>query len=365
MKIAFISSGSSVHVKKLANGLVEKGHDITLFTLPDHQKMLCELDQKVKVRLLPVSGKIGYYLNAPYLKYCLKQGGFDLVNCHYVSGYGTLARLARAKPLVTAVFGSDVYIYPYQSKANMRRVIKNLDAATLITSTSHVMAEEVRKFYGRHREILVTPFGVDTKVFKPNRHYTKTSSSKFTFGIVKKLEDIYGIDILIKAFSELLIEVGPVERGNIILSIYGSGSKEHKYREMVASLGLSENVAFNGFIRNAEVPKAFYSMDVACFPSLSESFGVAAVEAMACGVPVITSDASGFLEVVEPGVTGFIVPKNDVGALSKMMLEVYRTDRKVLARLGENGHRRVAEYYDFYDNLDTYEMALRSAIEVD
>jgi glycosyltransferase involved in cell wall biosynthesis len=363
VKIAFVSSGNSVHVKKLANGLVEKGHEITLFTLPNHNKLIKGFDNRVRIKFLPIGGKIGYYLNAPFLNRYIKNEKFDLLNSHNISGYGTLARLANIKPLVSAVFGSDVYIYPYKSKSNMKRVIKNLDAAQVITSTSNVMADAVRKFYKRERDILVTPFGVNLDVFKPNLEYDKEDST-FTFGIVKKLEEVYGIEILIKAFSRLINNLSGIGKVKVRLMIYGFGSKEEYYKRLTDELRISRDVTFNGFIANTEVPKAFYKMDVACFPSLSESFGVAAIEAMACGVPVITSDASGFTEVVDQNVTGFIIPKNDIDALADKMLETYMMDKKTLELMGENGYKRVSELYDFEKNLETYIKALETAIEV-
>jgi glycosyltransferase involved in cell wall biosynthesis len=363
VKIAFVSSGNSVHVKKLANGLVEKGHEITLFTLPNHNKLTKGFDYRVNIKFLPIGGKLGYYLNAPFLNKYIRNEKFDLINSHYISGYGTLARLVNIKPLVSAVFGSDVYIYPYKSKSNMKRVINNLDAAQVITSTSNVMADEVRKFYIREREIVVTPFGVNMDVFKPDLETAKDNSI-FTFGIVKKLEEVYGIEILIRAFSRLITNLGGIGNDNVHLMIFGFGSKEEYYKRLCDELGISQNVTFNGYIVNTEVPKAFYKMDVACFPSLSESFGVAAVEAMACGVPVITSDASGFTEVIEQNVTGFIIPKNDIDALADKMLEVYMIDKDILKQMGMNGYRRVEELYNFEKNLETYIKALETAIEV-
>ena len=102
MKIAMISSGSSIHVKKIANALVERGYEITLFTLPNHDKLLDDFDKRVKVVKLPIKGKPGYILNAPYIKRYLKSHSYDIVNSHYASGYGTLARLSGKHPIVLA-----------------------------------------------------------------------------------------------------------------------------------------------------------------------------------------------------------------------------------------------------------------------
>ena len=183
MKIAFISSGNSIHVKKIANALSKKGHAITLYTLKNHDKLLGDFDSSVRIVKLPISGKKGYYLNAFKLKKMIKKEKFDLINAHYATGYGTLARLVNTHPYVLAVFGSDVYEYPYKSKMAMKQVKKNLDAADVLTSTSNVMKKEVLKFYKSNKEIYVTPFGVDLKKFHKNEIEEK---DYFEFGIVKK-----------------------------------------------------------------------------------------------------------------------------------------------------------------------------------
>lgn len=319
MKIAFISSGNSIHVKKIANWLVKKNYNITLYTLPNHNKLLEDFDKKVKIVKLPFAGKKGYYLNVPFLRKELKKENYDLINCHYASGCGTMARLTGIHPISLAVFGADVYDYPYKSKLNMKRVIKNLDNADVITSTSYVMVEKIHEYYNKPKNIYVTPFGVDLNKFYPQE---VEKEDYFEFGIVKKIEHKYGIDILLKAYKAFRDEI-PESKTKLV--IYGRGSAAEEYKALTSDLGLEESVEFRGFIQNELVPKALSHMDVACFPSRldSESFGVAAVEAMACGTPVIASDASGFTEVIEDGKTGIIVPKEDVNAFKEAMKKVY------------------------------------------
>ena len=322
MKIAMISSGNSIHVKKLANALTERGHLITLYTLPNHDKLLSDLDERIIVKKLPVKGKLGYYLNSYFIKRDLAKNPADLVNAHYASGYGTLARRVNFHPLALAVFGADVYEYPFSSKANMRTVLKNLDCADVITSTSHVMADKVRELYPRDRKIFITPFGVDLDVFHP---VITEKEPGFEIGIVKKIEKKYGIEYLLGAFKELRDHYG-IKDARLV--IYGRGSALEEYKQMAAGLG--DAVEFKGFIRNELVPEALSHMDVACFPSVedSESFGVAAVEAMACGVPVVASDASGFTEVIEDGVTGFLVPRKNEKALAESIYKICQMSPK-------------------------------------
>lgn len=360
MKIAMISSGSSIHVKKIANYLAEYGEEITLFTLPNHDKLLSHFDKRIKIVILPIKGKLGYFLNAFYIRRYLKKNPVDLINSHYASGYGTLARLTGKHPLALAVFGSDVYEYPFQSKMNMRGVIKNLDFADVITSTSNVMVDKVREFYHRNKPIYVTPFGVDITRF----HYIEVEKTDcFQIGIVKKIEKIYGIEYLLNAFNIFRENFGI---RNSRLVIYGRGSALDEYKELSKQLGLEKSALFKGFIQNEFVPDALAALDVACFPSIAdESFGVAAVEAMACGVPVVVSDAAGFTEVVEDGVTGFIVPKRDEVALAHALYKIYKMSPEKRKSMGAAGVDRVKRLYNFEENMQTYMDAIRKAVEED
>ena len=357
MRIAMISSGSSIHVKKIANALVERGHEITLYTLPNHDKLLGDFDKRIRVVKLPIKGKLGYFLNAPFLRNALKKNPPDLINSHYASGYGTLARLVKRHPLALAVFGSDVFDYPFRSRWNMRTIIRNLDFADVITSTSKVMADKIRVFYKRDREIFITPFGVDLDRFHPIPN--EGNHERFEIGIIKKIEKIYGFEVLFRSLK-CLIDDENVK--NIHLSIYGRGSQTEYFSSVVAQMGLNDYVSFCGFIPNEDVPKVLSELDATCFPSIvDESFGVAAVEAMACGVPVVASDALGFTEVIEDGVTGFLVPKNDDKALAEALYKVYKMDGDARARMGQAGLTRAGKLYDARLTMGIYENAIQIA----
>lgn len=231
MKIGMISSGSSIHVKKIANALIERGYEITLYTLPNHKKLLSDFDHRVKVVKLPIKGKIGYFLNAYFIRRHLKKNPADLINTHYASGYGTLARLVGWRPTALAVFGADVYDFPFGSTFNMKTVIKNLDFSDVITSTSHVMADKVREFYHRDRPIYVTPFGVDLNRFHPMQ---VEKDDCFEIGIVKKIEKKYGVDILIKAFT-IFLDRNKYPKARLM--IYGEGNAMNELMELVKTLG--------------------------------------------------------------------------------------------------------------------------------
>ena len=111
-----------------------------------------------------------------------------------------------------------------------------------------------------------------------------------------------------------------------------------------------------------EIPKAICGMDVCCLPSILESFGVAAVEAMACSVPVIASDVDGFLETMEDGVTGFIIPKANSDAIAEKLFLLYKNE-ELRRQMGEAGRQRVHRLYDFSENVKEMEGAYALAIK--
>jgi L-malate glycosyltransferase len=359
MKIAFVSSGQSIHVKKIANELVKYGHELHLYTLPNHTSMISEFDSRIKIIFLRFSGKLGYYLNSFELKKLIEKENYDVINAHYASGYGTMLRNAKVGPSMLSVFGSDVYVYPFKSNFNMKTMVKNLDYADVLSSTSKVMEEKLKSFYRNNRKIHITNFGVDVNNFQKVEQI-RDSNNEFIFGVIKKIEEIYGYIYLFNAFKMLIESVKKCEK-KVKLKIYGRGSKREEYEKYCREIGLSDYVEFCGFVPNEKIPQVLSELDAVCLPSISESFGVAAIEAMACEVPVISSDAEGFTEVIEEGETGFIVPKKNEKALFDKMLYMYNMPNENRIQMGLNGRKRVLKYYNFNENIIDYIKVLEMA----
>lgn len=350
MKILFLAGAESIHTVRWVNALSERGHEVVLISKKDHKAYPNTVSKAVKIVYLPFGGLKGYYLNAVYLRKIFQKDTFDIVNVHYASGYGTLARIAKLPNVILNVWGSDVYDFPYENKLKEKILRKNLDYAVQIASTSYSMAKQTEKFLKKKRDIIITPFGVDIQKFKPNNK--KNSSNKFVFGIVKTLMPKYGIDIVIEAFSKFLVKLEGVNDQEIKLNIYGTGELLEDLRILVKKKGIEKQVYFGGYIPNNEVPHVLKQMDVFLLGSTLESFGVAAVEAMACGLPVIATQVSGFKEVIEDKKTGFLVAVNDSEAMADHMLKLY-FDEKLRKRLGKAGRLRVEKLYDWNMNVDT------------
>ncbi len=353
MKIALVSAANSVHTVRWANALSGKGHSVTVFSCKNHT---ADTNNRytfgVEVNLLPFPSPFGYYLNAIALKSRIKKGGFDVVNVHYASGYGTLGRLAKLKNALLNIWGSDVYEFPYLSDGNMKTIKKNLSYYRFLASTSNCMARQAKKLVDR--EYFITPFGVDMTRFHPTDNVK--ASETIVFGTVKTLSPKYGIADTVNAFILLVRRLEAEGRTDLAeklrYEIYGRGEQKEELQKLIDDSGMSERIRLLGYVPNDSLPDVYNRFTVANSNSLSESFGVAAVEAMACGVPVQVSDAEGFAEVVVDGETGLIAPKGNVEAIAENMYTLL-TDSDLRARLGKSGVERVGKLYDWDKNVDT------------
>lgn len=350
MKIIFLGEATSIHTIRWVNSLSEKGIEVILVSLKGEVDIIGKINENVKVIYLPFGTKLGYYLNVFALKKIISKEKPDLINAHYASGYGTLGRLSGFNKKLLNVWGSDVYDFPNESKIKKRIIEKNLKNYTAIASTSYCMAEETKKYLeNKNRKIYITPFGVDTKKFK-NFNIEK-NKNEIVIGIVKTLTENYGIEYLIRAIKELENTLDIENYKKIRLLIYGKGELKNKLEALTKELQIEDKVIFKGYISNEDVPKALNEMDIFVVPSINESFGVAAVEAMACEIPVIASSVGGLKEVIVDKETGYLVPKKDHKEIAKYLKKLI-LDKNLRTSLGENGRKRVLENYDWNSNVE-------------
>jgi glycosyltransferase involved in cell wall biosynthesis len=341
MKVLLLAPSKSIHTHKWALFYKENGIDVKVVTFKDHYspENAKEVETIVLPKLLP--GKLSYISSIFALKRLLTSFQPDILHAHYVSSYGFVGALSNYHPFYVSVWGRDIYQFPQQNNMNKRIVELALERADMICSTSHVMAIETKKYTNKHIE--VTPFGVDLTKFKP---LEKREKDVVTIGTVKALSDKYGIADLIKAFA-----IVHKDYPNTNLVIVGDGPQRQEYEELAERLGISGVTTFTGRVPNTDVPTYINEMDIFAVPSTedSESFGVAAVEAMACGVPVVVSDVGGLPEVVKDGITGFVVPKESPEKLAEAFETLLR-DPQLRAKMGENGVLHVKEHYNWTEN---------------
>lgn len=149
-----------------------------------------------------------------------------------------------------------------------------------------------------------------------------------------------GIQVLLASVNAVL-----AQEPNAKFIIVGGGNRE-RFERFVEWAGLSERVHFTGFMANRALHQLYRVADVAVFPSLYEPFGIVALEAMAAGVPVVSTDAGGLKEVVLHDVTGTSSFAGDAGSLAWAILKVLK-DPERAARLNQNAAMRLTTDFDW------------------
>ncbi len=344
MRIVFLAAGTSIHSARWVNGLSSAGIKVHLVT---QHPVSNTLHPGVEVIQHPYRGTPGYLLMAAKVRRALRAIRPDLLNAHFASGYGMTARLAGWHPYLLSVWGSDVYSFPAKSRFHRRLLEKNLAAADGLASTSHCMAEQVRTLAPAAEEIAVTPFGVDVRSFSVVPPLSPASRDGLVIGTVKTMSDTYGIDTLIEAFARLRQKLTAMQHPlaeKVVLRLVGDGPQIGALKALGERLGLADRITFTGAVPYERVPAELAKLDIYAALSRQESFGVAVLEAGAAGRPVVVSDAGGLPEVVQNGVTGLVVPRENPVAAADALLRLV-TDPSQRIIMGEAGRRHVRDNY--------------------
>ena len=352
MVVLFLASAKSTHTVRWVNTLVEKGIEVHLLYNSGHNPFKDKIDCRVNMCELKYSGSKGYYFNAIEVRKYVRRVKPDIINAHYASGYGTLARMADIHPVMLSFWGSDIYEFPFKNHFNYNVIVKNIKKADYIASTSECMARKIKEVIGNDQlNIYLTPFGVDLNMFNP-RNYEIIDRPQCIIGTVKSLESVYGIDKLILSFEKLIEKAKNSKfESKLFLDIYGEGSQKNYLQNLINEKNLSDIITLKGKIPYGFVPEALNSFDVFCALSNNESFGVAVIEAMAMEKPVVVSQAEGFKEIVINNKNGFIVDNNDYERISDLIFDII-ADNGLMKKMGKEGRKIVEKKYNWNDNVD-------------
>lgn len=346
-KILLLGDINSIHLQKWAIGLMDD-FEILLFSL-DPLKLPSPFQTitagKIKTYTNKeitsnTKSKVKYLQSIKELRNIYKQFKPDIVHAHYATSYGLLGMLLHSKKFVVSVWGSDIYEFPKSSFMHKWVIQLILKRARVILSTSQDMAKEINLYV--NKKITVIPFGIDIEKFKPVEKLQK--QEQFIIGTVKSLEDIYGIDRLIQAFA-LFHSKYPSSN----CYIYGQGTKKEALQQLTKELNVENVVLFQGVIDNATVPDVLNLFDVFCALSRRESFGVAVIEASACGLPVVVTNVGGLPEVVIHNKTGFICSGEPMEVAEKFE-ELYNNE-VLRKKLGNEGRKMVVQHFDWKTNI--------------
>lgn len=235
----------------------------------------------------------------------------------------------RDTPVVVNYRGGEAEAYFQRS---FLRVKPTLQKAAVIVVPSGYLE---RVFHGFGETTQTIPNIIDQTIFYPR---AVIDNAIFTLVITRNLEAIYGIDTAIRAFArEFAVD------GALRLRIAGSGPAETSLRTLVAQLGIAEVVSFEGRLDRSGIAALYADADAMINPSTVDNMPNSVLEALACGIPVISTDVGGVPYIVHHGETALLVPPANTTALAEAIRQL-KADAPLRGRLRANGLAQVAQY---------------------
>lgn len=279
----------------------------------------------------------------------LRADGFrpDVVHAHYYLAGGTAVRIARRRGIPIVISEHSSTFPAGQVRGHHRwRAKRALERATLVCPVSAHLEDHIRAT-GIEARFRVVPNAVDPGVFRPAARPARRAGAPAQLAFVAVIRRGKGLDELLQALATLRDEPW-------LLEVAGGGPGRPQAELQAERLGLGRRVRFLGELAKQEVADLLRRSDVFVLPSHAETQGVAAIEATACGVPVIATRVGGLPEVVDGG-SGVLVPVGSPRQLASALREAIgapeRYDREAIAQRAHerfgyaNVGRQLSEIY--------------------
>ncbi len=338
MKIGIVCyptyGGSGIVATELGKYLAKLGHEVhfVAYALPSRLNEYFDnvFYHEVKVLDYPLFEYPPYSLAlASKLAEIVRYQRLDLLHAHYAIPHATSAYLAREilkneYPLkvVTTLHGTDITLVG-RDPSFMEVTRFSIEQSDGITAVSNYLREKTIEIFGIKKPIEVIYNFIEeqpdqTKKCQDLRRRIAPVgeiilSHLSNFRPVKQVEDV--IEIVYR-----VMQVRPAK-----LIMIGDGPERSKAEARARELNISDHVHFLG--KQDNIYLLLSSSDVFLMPSRLESFGLAALEAMSCGVPCVTSDAGGLKELVKNGVSGFTAPVGDIDRMAQLVLQIVKDQK--------------------------------------
>ena len=346
--------GSGIVATELGLELANRGHVVHFITYSN------------PIRLDPGTPRIYYhevevstYPLFQYPPYCLALASrmaevaddysLDLLHVHYAIPHSTAALLAqqmtaarRRLPFITTLHGTDVTIVG-MDRSYLPITRFSIEKSDGITSVSQDVRRQTYEVFGVANEIRVIYNFVNTETYRPREDRPRGEKKLMhisNFRPVKRVTDC------VRILAEVLRET-PAH-----LYMVGDGPDRPEAHRLARELGLEDHVTFLG--KQDHVERLFPEMDVLLMPSEMESFGLGALEAMACGVPPVATHVGGLPELVTSGVDGFLEPVGDITAQSRRVIQLL-TDEKLHCQMAATARRTAVERFASSSIIPQYE----------
>jgi len=373
MKIGIVCyptfGGSGVVATELGKALADHGHQVHFVTYnqPARLDFFSEnlFYHEVAVSKYPLFEYPPYELAlASRLVDVVRFEKLDILHVHYAIPHASAAFMAKQIlmtygiyiPVVTTLHGTDITLVG-KDRTYQPVVTFSINKSDGVTAVSENLRKDTYEFFEIENEIRVIPNFIDMKRFslKAKDHFKKAiapAGEKIlihtsNFRKVKRTTDV------IKIFAKV------IERIPSKLLMVGDGEERSECEQLARDLGVSDSVRFLG--KQDAIEEILSVSDLFLMPSKSESFGLAALEAMACKVPVVSSNAGGLPELNVDGVTGFLKEVGDVGGMAENAIYVLEDEAR-LKTFKENSLARAKEF-DLSIILPVYESYYTEVIE--
>lgn len=353
--------GSGVVATELGKALAKEGHEIHFisYALPFRLNNFVEniVFHEVELSSYPLFEFPLYSLAlASKMVEVAEYEKLDLLHVHYAIPHASSAYLAkqmlknkRDLKVITTLHGTDITLAGLEPSF-LPLVKFSIEESDGVTAVSRFLKEKTLTNYNINKEIEVIPNFIDTEVYKPKENgcFRKNLAAKgekiivhtSNFRIVKRVSDT--IRVLEKIIKEI-----PAK-----LILVGDGPDRSECERLCRELHLCDQVKFLG--KQDGLVEILNSADLFLIPSQSESFGLAALEAMACGIPVVSSSVGGLPELIRHNETGFIAEIGDIDRMAKYSIDLL-TNEKKHKLFSENARKRAEENFDISIVLPQYE----------
>ncbi|APF18402.1 N-acetyl-alpha-D-glucosaminyl L-malate synthase BshA [Caldithrix abyssi] len=285
----------------------------------------------------------------------------DIIHAHYVIPHATSACLARdiledgSLKVITTLHGTDITLVG-QHPSFKRTVQHSINKSDGVTSVSEYLAMETRQAFTITKDIHVIPNFIPTNFLelqdKPISIKKHTPDEPFIICHISNFRPLKRVKDIVLIVEQL------VRRFPVLVYMVGDGPERSLVEYMVHEKNLKQYFTFLG--KQDRVSDILLNSDLFLLPSESESFGLAALEAMACGVPCVTSDAGGLPEVNIDGKTGFIVPVGQIEQYVRQ-IQMLRFDPELREQFAINAKKIAFEnfhpdnitplYLNFYEQV--------------
>ncbi len=303
------------------------------------------------------------------LRQLLRNQHFDIIHDNQTLGYGMLFMKSFGIPIVATVHhplpidkktdlaymervGDRIHRILFYPFVMQHIVTKRMDR--IITVSEDAAKETMSAFKVPREKIRVVYNGIDTEMFQGFNGEEKERGRLIV--VANSADRKKGVVYLLRAVQLLRQEM------DVKLTIVDEGAPGNKYTPaLVKRYGLDGSVSFTGRLSLEDLVRHYARAEVAVVPSLYEGFGLPAAEAMACGVPVVSTTAGALPEVVEDGKGGILVPPRDSYALAGAIKRLLN-DEHLRTAMGEEGRRRVKRQFDWREaarkTLEVYQEVL-------